>query len=135
MLKHEFTHVMNSSATEGRCPRWLTEGCPSGRSASPSASRGCPAELYLRAANEKLFTIAQLPGALLRPKRAHDGEIAYMEAFWIVRYMDDTFGHDSVVKLLDGYRQGKEDDRPSRTPAARRRPSSKRTSSPGPRSR
>jgi tetratricopeptide (TPR) repeat protein len=24
--------------------------------------------------------------------------------------MDDTFGHDSVVKLLDGYRQGKDDD-------------------------
>ena len=110
VLKHEFTHSINLMQTDQRCPRWLTEGMAVWEERVPFRFNWVPQALYQAAHGESLFTIAQLPGALLRPKQPHDGEMAYMEAFWIVRYLDATYGHDSVLKLLDGYKQAKTDD-------------------------
>jgi len=110
VLRHEFTHVMNESATEQRCPRWLTEGLAVWEERVPFRFNWVPQALYQAAHGDKLFTIAELPNALIHPKKPHDGEMAYMEAFWIVRYLDATYGHDSVLKLLDGYKQAKNND-------------------------
>src|SRR5690606_12584944 len=30
--------------------------------------------------------------------------------FWIVRYIEETQGWEAILKLLDGYREGKEED-------------------------
>lgn len=110
VMKHEFTHVMNNLGTEGRVPRWLTEGLAVWEERVPFRFPWVPEELYKRATDGKLFPVADLPNALLRPKKPHDGEMAYMEAFWIVRYLREAHGPGSIVKLLNAYKESKTDD-------------------------
>lgn len=110
VLRHEFTHVINMAATDQRCPRWLTEGLATWQEGVPFRFDWVPPVLHERAANGKLFPIAQMSQSLLRPPRPQDGEILYMQAFWIVRYMDETFGRDAIIKLLDAFKQGKTED-------------------------
>ncbi|MGB7157799.1 MAG: hypothetical protein WBD40_07020, partial [Tepidisphaeraceae bacterium] len=110
VLRHEFTHVINMAATDQRCPRWLTEGLATWQEGVPFRFAWVPKALYERVTKDKLFPISEMSQTLLRPKEGTDGEIVYMEAFWIARYMDEKYGRDSIIKLLDAFKQGKTED-------------------------
>ncbi len=107
VLRHEFTHTVNLTATNGRCPRWLTEGLAVWEEKVPYRFVWVPPEMYERATRGKLFSLPALQRALLHPGAPHDGEVAYMEGFWIVRYLRDKHGPESILRMLDTYKQGK----------------------------
>jgi predicted Zn-dependent protease len=110
VLRHEFTHVINLSQTDYRCPRWLTEGLATWQEGVPFRFAYVPKQMYDVVTKDKLAPIADLSGTLLRGESKIGGEMMYMQGFWVGRYLTETYGHDSVLKLLDGYRLGKGDD-------------------------
>ena len=111
ILRHEFTHTINLMQTNGRVPRWLTEGLAVWQEHVPYRFAWVPPVMYERATKDEMFTPREMMDALSgRAKRPNDGEIAYMTGFWIVRYIDKTIGWDAVLKLLAAYGDGKGDD-------------------------
>ncbi len=106
VLKHEFAHVLHIDKTEGRVPRWLTEGLAVLSEKVDYRFEWVPPVLYKRAIEHKLFKINQLNEVFVRPKAGQDGELAYMTGFWISRYLIATYGADSIDRLLIAYRDG-----------------------------
>jgi len=58
---------------------------------------------------DALFTIRGLQTAFIAPKKQTDGEQAYTQGAWLARYMEATYGRESIVKLLNAYGQSKSD--------------------------
>lgn len=109
VLRHEFTHCVNLLGTRYRCPRWLTEGLAVWQENVEFRFANLPPQLYAAAMTDKLLTIDRLHGYFLRPDRRISGEVAYMQGFWIVRYLIEKHGPDSIVALLNAYRDGSDD--------------------------
>ncbi len=110
VLKHEFVHTVNLLQTNHRTPRWLTEGLAVWQEGVPFRFKDVPQELYERTMNDDLFTVRGLANAFVRPTRPNDGEQAYTQGSYLARYMDATFGTDSIVKLLNAYATSKSDE-------------------------
>ena len=110
VLRHEFVHTINLMQTNQRCPRWLTEGLAVWQEHVPFRFADVPAELYRRTFADELFTIRTFPLAYIRPKRPADGEQAYTQGAYLAMYLDETFGTQSIVKLLNAYGQSKTDE-------------------------
>jgi tetratricopeptide (TPR) repeat protein len=108
VLRHEFTHTMNMSATGDRCPRWLTEGLGVWQESVPFRFAWVPPVMYARAMNDQLFGLDEIDDALLRPRRGGDGEVAYMQSFWVVQYLLEKHGDDAIVRLLEQFNEGKQ---------------------------
>ncbi len=110
VLRHEFTHVMNMSATDGRCPRWLTEGLAVWQEKVAYRFDWVPPVLYRAAADGKLWGVREMEQRFASQKSPTDGEMAYMEGLWIVEFLCEKHGPDAIVKLLAAYGQGLEDE-------------------------
>ncbi len=110
VLRHEFVHTINLLQTKERCPRWLTEGLAVWQEGVPFRFDGVPREMWTRAMDGKLFTIRGLSMAFIRPRSGNDGEQAYTQGSWLARYMEATYGRESIVKLLNAYGQSKSNE-------------------------
>jgi tetratricopeptide (TPR) repeat protein len=110
VLKHEFVHTINLLQTNHRTPRWLTEGLAVWQEGVPFRFKDVPKELYDRTMKDELFTVRGLAMAFVRPKKPTDGEQAYTQGAYLAKYMDATFGRDSIVKLLNAYAVSKSDE-------------------------
>lgn len=110
VMRHEFVHTINLMATKERCPRWLTEGIAVWQEGVPFRFDGVPREMWTRAMDGKLFTVRGLSMAFIRPKSGSDGEQAYTQGSWLARYMEATYGRESIVKLLDAYGKSKSNE-------------------------
>ncbi len=110
VLKHEVAHVLHINKTEGRVPRWLTEGLAVLSEKVDYRFEWVPPVLYKRATEHKMFKIDKLNEVFARPSAGQDGELAYMTGFWISRYLIATYGADSIDKLLIAYRDGLSDN-------------------------
>ena len=106
VIRHEFTHRINEAATENRCPRWLTEGLAVSEEKVPYRFAWILPVLYESATTGELIPLRDLNDAFRKPKKPTDGELAYMEGFWITQYALHTYGPDAVIKLLDAYKRG-----------------------------
>ncbi|MBC7783539.1 MAG: hypothetical protein H7144_06840 [Burkholderiales bacterium] len=109
VLRHELVHTFNLMQTHHRVPRWLTEGLAVWQEGVPFRFKDVPEELYSRAMDGSLFTIRSFPAAFTRPTRPGDGEQAYTQGAWLARYLDETYGRASIVRLLGAYAAGKND--------------------------
>ncbi|HEV2295612.1 MAG TPA: tetratricopeptide repeat protein [Tepidisphaeraceae bacterium] len=110
VLRHEFTHVINLAQTDYRCPRWLTEGLATWQEGVPFRFAFVPKQIYDVVTKGKLAPIADLSGTLLRGESKIGGEMMYMQGFWVGRFITEKYGHDALLKLLEGYRLAKSDD-------------------------
>jgi len=110
VLRHEFVHTINLLQTNHRTPRWLTEGLAVWQEGVPFRFKEVPRELYERTMSDELFTVRGLAMAFVRPKKPSDGEQAYTQGSYLARYMEATFGRDSIVKLLNAYATSKSDE-------------------------
>jgi hypothetical protein len=48
----------------------------------------------------QLFPLDQLTWAFVRPKRPIDRQLAYAESYWTVCYVEEKYGHDTMLKML-----------------------------------
>lgn len=103
VLRHEFTHTLNLMYTEGRVPRWLTEGLAVWTERVPFRFPNVPEMMYERAMKDDMPTARSMITKF-------EGEFGYMSGFWIVRYIDEHFGWEKVRTLITAYGEGKEDD-------------------------
>jgi tetratricopeptide (TPR) repeat protein len=105
VLRHEYTHTVTLSATDNRIPHWMTEGLAVLEERAPLRWEWVPM-LYSAVTKGELFSMDALTWGFVRPKKPTDRSLAYAQSFWICRYIDETYGHDAALKMLDAFRQG-----------------------------
>ena len=91
--------------TDNRIPHWFTEGLAVWEEHSPLRWEWVPM-LYKAVNDHELFPMDKLTWAFVRPRRPNDRQLAYAQSFWICTYLEETYGHDAILKMLDLYRQG-----------------------------
>jgi tetratricopeptide (TPR) repeat protein len=45
--------------------------------------------------------------AFVRPKRPQDRQMAYAQSMWICQYIEQRWGHETTLKMMDLYKQGR----------------------------
>ena len=107
VVRHEFTHTVTLGATDNRIPLWFTEGLAVWEEHSPLQWEWVPM-LQDAVANHKLFPLENLTWAFVRPKGPNDRQLGYAESFWIVTYIEEKYGHQAILDLIDQVRQGRD---------------------------
>jgi tetratricopeptide (TPR) repeat protein len=107
VLRHEFTHTVTLAATDNRIAHWLTEGLAVVEERTPMRWEWVPM-LYDAVTKKQLFTMENLTWGFVRPKRPIDRQLAYAESFWICQYIEENWGHESVLKMLAEFKKGRE---------------------------
>ncbi len=103
VLRHEYTHTVTLGLTDNRIQHWLTEGLAVSEERAPLRWEWVPM-LYHAVMNHELFPLDKLTWSFVRPKRPIDRQLAYAESFWICRYVEETYGHETMLKMLDDCR-------------------------------
>ncbi len=109
VLRHEFTHTVTLAATDNRIAHWMTEGLAVYEEHMPLRWEWVPM-LYSAVKTHQLFTMENLTWGFVRPKRPVDRQLAYAESYWICSYIEETYGHDAILKMLAEFRTGKQQE-------------------------
>jgi len=112
VIWHEIAHSYAIQLSEGRVPRWFTEGLSEWESevADPSWARESAELLFEARRHDKLRKLSELELAFLRAESALMMEVAYATAAWAMRYIGETYGRPKIVALLKGYATGQSTD-------------------------
>jgi tetratricopeptide (TPR) repeat protein len=105
VLRHEYTHTVTLGATDNRIAHWMTEGLAVYQEHAPMRWDWVPM-LYHAVKKNELFALDDLTWAFIRPKKKHHRTLAYAQSFWVCKYVEETYGHDAILKLLDGFKGG-----------------------------
>jgi cellulose synthase operon protein C len=104
VVKHEFVHVLTLQQTHFNIPHWFTEAL-----AVTSEDIQRPAEwnrmLLERVPRGELWSLDELTGIFVRPETPADWQFAYCQSRLYAQYMIETFGKESISKMLDLYRK------------------------------
>lgn len=103
VLRHEYTHTITLGETDNRIQHWMTEGLAVSQERAPMRWEWVPM-LYHAVKNHELFPLDKLTWGFVRPKRPIDRQLAYAESYWICKYVEETYGHDAILKMLDDFR-------------------------------
>lgn len=105
-LRHEYTHTITLDRTRNRIPHWLTEAASVTMEHAP---RDYPTARMLATQLQSggLFDMESINWAFIRPKRPIDRQLAYAQGAWMVEYMNETYGPEALVDLLDHYFEGR----------------------------
>lgn len=106
VLRHEYAHTVTLSATENRIPHWMTEGLAVYAEKAPLQWGWVPL-LYSAVMKDELFTMDRLTWGFVRPKKPTDRTLAYAQSFWMCRYLIDTYGKESMLRLLESFKRGR----------------------------
>ena len=109
VLRHEYTHTVTLAATDNRISHWMTEGLAVYQEHSPLRWDWVPM-LYRAVTKDELFTLDNLTWGFIRPRKPTDRQLAYAQSFWICQYLEEKYGHDSVLKMLDLFKQGQQQE-------------------------
>jgi tetratricopeptide (TPR) repeat protein len=99
VLRHEYTHTVTLGATDNRIAHWFTEGLAVYEERSPIPWDWVPM-LYNAVNKKEFFPLDKLTWAFVRPKRPVDRQLAYAESYWICKYVEATWGHEAILKML-----------------------------------
>ncbi len=112
VVRHELGHTYAIALSGGRVPRWFTEGLSEWESelADPAWARES-AELLSRAKRAgKLRRLSELELAFIRAENSMMMEVAYATAAYAIRYLGRTYGRETLIEVLRGYRTGADTD-------------------------
>jgi hypothetical protein len=106
VLRHEYTHTVTLSATDNRIQHWFTEGLAVLEEHSPLRWEWVP--MLYSAVNKKnkleLFSLDNLTWGFVRPKKPLDRQLAYAQSYWVCKYVQETWGHEAILKMLEDFR-------------------------------
>lgn len=105
VLRHEYTHTITLSQTRNRIPHWLTEAAAVSMELTPRDWPTCQM-LAHELAQGTLFNLDTINWGFVRPIRPQDRHLAYAQGHWMVEYMNERFGPDALVRLLELYATG-----------------------------
>jgi predicted Zn-dependent protease len=103
VLRHEYTHTVTLGVTDNRIQHWMTEGLAVNEERAPLRWEWVPM-LYHAVKEHGLFPLDKLTWAFVRPRRPIDRQLAYAESFWICKYVEQIYGHDAILRMLDDCR-------------------------------
>jgi len=109
VLRHEFTHTVTLGATDNRIAHWFTEGLAVQQEHSPLRWEWVPM-LYDAVTHHRMFPIDELTWAFVRPRHPIDRQLAYAQSSWICQYIEETYGHPTILAMMNEYRLGHTED-------------------------
>ncbi len=109
VLRHEFTHTVTLGATDNRIAHWFTEGLAVQQEHSPVRWEWVPM-LYNAVTKRQLLGMDDLTWGFVRPRRPIDRQLAYAESSWICQYIEEKYGHQAILAMLDQFRLGSSQD-------------------------
>jgi tetratricopeptide (TPR) repeat protein len=109
VLRHEFTHTVTLGLTENRIAHWFTEGLAVQQEHYPVRWEWVPL-LYNAVTKNKLLLMDELNWGFIRPRIPSDHDLAYAESSWICQYIEETYGHQAILDMLEQFRIGKDQD-------------------------
>lgn len=107
VMRHELTHIFNLAQTDYQCPHWITEGLAvqNEKMARPPS---WTAALKDRFAKDDLLNLDTIMLGFVRPKNPEEWTLAYCQSQLYVDYMVKTHGQESVGKILNEFKAGKD---------------------------
>lgn len=109
VLRHEYTHTVTLAATDNRIAHWLTEGLAVYQEHTPMRWDWVPM-LYNAVKKKELFSMEDLTWAFVRPKKPWHRTLAYAESFWVCKFVEEKWGHDAILRMLEEFRKGGHQD-------------------------
>ena len=106
VLRHEYTHTITLDRTRNRIPHWLTEAASVSMETRPRDYRTATM-LALALRQGELFDMEGINWAFIRPRKPSDRPMAYAQGAWMVEFMNEAWGEDALVELLDHYFAGR----------------------------
>jgi tetratricopeptide (TPR) repeat protein len=106
-LWHEMAHVFTLAATDHRVPRWLSEGISVFEEwrTGPTPGVAVPFEVLAAFQDGRFLKIEDLDGGFIRPTYENQVQISYMQAGLICLFIEQRYGFDKLVALLDQYKR------------------------------
>lgn len=108
VLHHEMAHVFHIRASDGRVPRWLTEGIAMMESAwqDPRWHIIADRRAWDRLKAGKLAPVGRFNLAFSQARSLKDIVEAYYQAMLLVRFLDARWGFGKLRLLVAGHRDG-----------------------------
>lgn len=108
VLWHELSHVFHIQMTDGRVPRWLTEGLAMMESAwaNPRWAMRMDRHAWDRLQAGQLAKVAQFNLAFSQARSMQDIVDAYYQAMLLTEFLSETHGFDKLRNLVAGYKTG-----------------------------
>ena len=102
VLWHEFCHVVTLHKTSNKMPRWLSEGISvyEEKQENPSWGQTMNARYRQMVLRGELAPVSGLSGAFLNPPSPLHLQFAYYEASLVVEYLVETYGLETVKRIL-----------------------------------
>jgi tetratricopeptide (TPR) repeat protein len=108
VLWHELSHVFHVQLSQGRVPRWFTEGLAEYETELADAAwkREDDRPLYDALQHERLPALAELNRAFTHAQKPEELMVAYYASALALRYLAERFGFARVVGLLPLWAEG-----------------------------
>jgi tetratricopeptide (TPR) repeat protein len=106
VMRHEYVHTVTLSMTENRVPHWMTEGLAVLEERTPMRWDWVPM-LHHAVTKDELFTMEGLTWGFVRPRRPNDRQLAYAQSFWTCHFIEERWGRDAILAMLEHFRAGK----------------------------
>src|SRR3984957_11295519 len=104
-LWHEMSHVYILSATNGRVPRWFTEGLAvhEETQVSPEWGDHMSPEILVAIRDKKLLPVAKLDRGFIFPEYPAQVVVSYFEAGSICDYIHSHWSEDKLLDMVHSY--------------------------------
>ncbi len=112
-LWHEVAHAFHLAMSDHKVPRWFTEGLAvlEQRKAQPRWGFS-PTPAWLQAwAGGQLHPVSRLSEGFIRPAYPEQVVFSYYQASLVLELIESRWGLRAVRAMLQGYREGKDNDR------------------------
>ena len=108
-LWHDMSHVYILSATNGRVPRWFTEGLAvhEETQVSPEWGDRVSPDILVAIRDKKLLPVAKLDRGFIFPEYPAQVVVSYFEAGSICDYVQSHWGEDKLLDMVHSYAQRK----------------------------
>lgn len=105
VLSHELAHTFHVEMTQGRVPRWFTEGLAELETSRARFvwRREMSRDLYAALSENSLRGIATLNEAFSHARNELEMVTAYIHATWVLRYILIHHGYEGIRRMLDLY--------------------------------
>ncbi|TDI18252.1 MAG: tetratricopeptide repeat protein, partial [Acidobacteria bacterium] len=107
-LWHELAHVVTLSLSNGKVPRWFTEGISMMEERQAGEGWGDYLNVGFVQAykDDLLLPLKDLNSGFERPESGQALTIAYFQAGWICEFLVSGYGFESIAAMLEAFGQG-----------------------------